>query len=70
MRKLLTGGLGIMTFVATLAVLPQEASAAACAAGRYRAGCVGYRGAAVVHRAPARVCRTVWTGHVRRTVCY
>jgi hypothetical protein len=27
-----------------------EASAAVCAAGVYRAGCVGVRGAAVVHR--------------------
>lgn len=70
MRKLLIAGLGVMTFAATLAVMPQEASAAACAVGRYHAGCVGYRGAAVVHRAPARVCRTVWTGRVRRTVCY
>lgn len=27
-----------------------EANAAVCAAGMYRAGCVGVRGAAVVHR--------------------
>jgi hypothetical protein len=35
-----------------------EASAAVCAAGMYRAGCVGVRGAAVVRRpvlAPRRV---------------
>jgi hypothetical protein len=31
-----------------------EASAAVCAAGVYRAGCVGVRGAAVVHRPVAR----------------
>jgi hypothetical protein len=33
-----------------LAVQVSEASAAACAAGPYRAGCVGPRGAVVAHR--------------------
>ena len=33
-----------------VALTATEASAAACAAGVYRAGCVGVRGAAVVHR--------------------
>jgi len=32
------------------ALCTMEASAAVCAAGVYRAGCVGVRGAAVVHR--------------------
>jgi hypothetical protein len=72
MKYLLMAGLGLMSFAATLTVEPQEASAAVCAAGPYRAGCAGYRGAAVVRRpvAPARACRTVWSGGVRRTVCY
>ena len=33
-----------------VALTATEASAAVCAAGVYRAGCVGVRGAAVVHR--------------------
>ena len=33
-----------------VALTATEASAAECAAGVYRAGCVGVRGAAVVHR--------------------
>ena len=33
-----------------LAVQVSEANAAACAAGRYHAGCVGPRGAVVTHR--------------------
>jgi hypothetical protein len=33
-----------------LAVQVSEADAAACAAGPYRAGCVGPRGAVVAHR--------------------
>jgi hypothetical protein len=32
------------------ALSTMESSAAVCAAGVYRAGCVGVRGAAVVHR--------------------
>lgn len=75
MKYLLMAGLGFAAFAAALTVSPQEAEAAVCAAGPYRAGCAGYRGAAVVRRpvvvAPVRrVCRTVWTGGVRRTVCY
>jgi hypothetical protein len=33
-----------------VALTAAEANAAVCAAGVYRAGCVGVRGAAVVHR--------------------
>jgi hypothetical protein len=33
-----------------VALIATEASAAVCAAGVYRAGCVGVRGAAMVHR--------------------
>jgi hypothetical protein len=45
-----------------LAVQVPEANAAACAAGPYRAGCVGPRGAVGVHRGyglPRRSCRAV-----------
>ena len=73
MKYLMMAGLGFAAFAASLTVLPGEAEAAVCAAGRYRAGCVGYRGAAVVRRPVApvrRSCRTVWRGGVRRTVCF
>lgn len=70
MKYLMMAGLGVMTFAATLTVEPQAANAAACAAGPYRAGCVGPRGAAVVGRPVGRVCRTVWVGGVRTTRCY
>ncbi|WP_363348076.1 hypothetical protein [Methylocystis echinoides] len=71
MRHLLMAGLAAATFAATLTIEPREAGAVVCAAGPYRAGCAGYRGAAVVRRpvAPARVCRTMWVRGVRRTVC-
>ena len=36
--------------LSVLAILPKPASAVTCAAGVYRAGCVGPNGAAVVHR--------------------
>jgi hypothetical protein len=72
MKYMLMAVAGLLTFAATLTVEPREANAVVCAAGVYRAGCAGYRGAAVVRRpvAPRRVCRTVWSGGVRRTVCY
>lgn len=73
MKYMLMAGAGLLTFAATLTIEPREANAVVCAAGVYRAGCAGYRGpAAVVTRpaAPGRVCRTVWSGGVRRTVCY
>jgi hypothetical protein len=71
MKYLLMAGLGFAAFAATLTVSPREAEAAVCAAGPYRAGCATARGA-VVRRPVApvrRVCRTVWRGGVRRTVC-
>jgi hypothetical protein len=73
MKYLLMAGLGLAAFAATLTVEPRAAEAAVCAAGPYRAGCAGYRGAAVVRRPVApvrRVCRPVWTGGVRRIVCF
>ncbi len=70
MKYMLMAGLGLMTFAATLTFEPSDANAVVCARGVYRAGCAGYRGAAVVRRPVGRACRTVWTGGVRRTVCY
>jgi hypothetical protein len=40
--------LALVTFAAITAFVP-EANAVVCARGVYRAGCVGYRGAAVRH---------------------
>jgi hypothetical protein len=45
--KVIASGLLVLGL---LAVQVSEANAAACAAGRYRAGCVGPRGAVVAHR--------------------
>jgi hypothetical protein len=45
--QLIASGLLILGL---LAAEVSEASAAACAAGRYHAGCVGPRGAVVAHR--------------------
>lgn len=43
--------LALMAFAGVAAFTP-DANAVVCARGVYRAGCVGPRGAAVVHRAP------------------
>lgn len=51
----------LIAFAALAATLP-EAQAVVCARGVYRAGCVGPRGAAVVHRPPVRC---YWRGGVR-----
>jgi hypothetical protein len=42
-----------------------DANAVVCARGVYRAGCAGYRGAAVVARPPTVICRTVQVNGVR-----
>lgn len=71
MKNFMLAGLGFAAFAATLTVEPREANAVVCARGVYRAGCVGPNGGAVVRRAPVRrACRTVWSGGVRRTVCF
>jgi hypothetical protein len=74
MKYVMLAGVGLVAFAATLTIGPGEANAVVCARGVYRAGCAGPAGAAVVRRpvvAPVRrACRTVWTGGVRRTVCY
>ena len=64
--KQIACGLIVLAFFATLA---PEANAAACAAGRYHAGCVGPRGAVVTHRPYARPVypaqRCYWRAGVR-----
>jgi len=50
MKQLACGLLALGLFAAAA----PEANAAACAAGVYRAGCVGPRGAVVTHRPYAR----------------
>jgi hypothetical protein len=54
----------------TMTLKPEPASAAVCAAGVYRAGCVGPNGAVVVRRAPvACQYRYVWVNGVRVRRC-
>jgi hypothetical protein len=58
MKRILMAAVAIII----LTTLVPEANAAVCAAGVYRAGCVGPRGAVVVHRncyyrAGLRICR-------------
>jgi hypothetical protein len=64
--KQIACGLLMLGLFATLA---PEANAAACAAGPYRAGCVGPRGVVVAHRPYARPVvvapRCVWRAGVR-----
>ena len=67
--KQIVCGLLALGFVAALTT---EANAAACAAGPYRAGCVGPRGAVVAHRPYTRPVvvapvapRCVWRAGVR-----
>jgi hypothetical protein len=50
---------GFLFVLLTVAFVP-EADAVVCARGVYRAGCVGARGAAVVHRPVVRGCVRVW----------
>jgi hypothetical protein len=49
MRYVALIGLGLLAFAAGWTAQTEEASAAVCARGIYRAGCVGPRGAVGVH---------------------
>ena len=49
MRLFVLAALAITTFVATMVIDRTDANAVVCARGVYRAGCVGARGAVVVH---------------------
>jgi len=65
MKQIACGLLALSLFTA----LATEADAAACAAGPYRAGCAGPRGAVVTHRPYARPVhaapRCYWRAGVR-----
>lgn len=49
MRLFALAALAIAAFVATMTIDRTDANAVVCARGPYRAGCVGARGAVVVH---------------------
>jgi hypothetical protein len=50
MRAFLIASLAVVSFMATMTYRPADANAVVCAAGVYRAGCVGPRGAVAVRR--------------------
>ena len=49
MRLFVLSAFAITAFVATMVIDRTDANAVVCARGVYRAGCVGARGAVVVH---------------------
>jgi hypothetical protein len=69
MRSLLLIAAALLAFGTTLTSVSTDANAVVCARGVYRAGCAGYRGAAVV-AAPARHCRSVLVNGVYVRRCY
>jgi uncharacterized membrane protein len=69
MRSFLLIASALIAFAATMTFETTDANAVVCARGVYRAGCAGYRGAAVVTR-PVAACRTVWVNGVRVRRCY
>lgn len=70
MRTFLMMVAAVLAFGTTMAFEATDANAVVCARGVYRAGCAGYRGAAVVRRPVAVACRTVWVNGVRVRRCY
>ena len=70
MRSLLLVAAAILAFSATMTVESRTASAAVCADGVWRAGCVGPRGAVVVRKPVVVGCRWVWVGGVKVRRCY
>jgi hypothetical protein len=68
MRSFLLIASAVVALAATMTFEATDANAVVCAKGVYRAGCAGYRGAAVV-RKPAAVCRTVWVNGVKARRC-
>ena len=70
MRSLLLIAAALLSFVATMTFEAPDANAVVCARGVYRAGCAGYRGAAVVRRPPVAGCRWVWVVGVKVRRCY
>jgi hypothetical protein len=68
MRYLLIIASALFAF-ATMTFESNEANAAVCARGVYRAGCAGARGAVVVRKPVAVACRWVWVGGVKVRRC-
>jgi len=70
MRSLLLAGAALLAFSVTMTLESRTASAAVCADGVWRAGCVGPRGAVVVRKpVPVAACRWVWVGGVKVRKC-
>jgi hypothetical protein len=68
MRSLIILALTAIAFAGSMTVVTTDANAVVCAAGVYRAGCAGPRGAAVVRR-PVAACRYVIVNGVRVRRC-
>jgi hypothetical protein len=70
MRSLLLAAAALLALSATMTLESRSASAAVCADGVWRAGCVGPRGAVVVRKPVVVGCRWVWVGGVKVRRCY
>jgi hypothetical protein len=59
-----------LSFAAMMTFKPSDANAVVCAAGVYRAGCAGPRGAVAVRKpAPVAACRWTWVNGVKVRRC-
>jgi hypothetical protein len=68
MRISLIFALAVVAFATSMTSVTTDANAVVCAAGVYRAGCAGPRGA-VVTRRPVAACRYVIVNGVRVRRC-
>jgi hypothetical protein len=70
MRPLSISIIAVAAFTSTMTIAITNANAVVCAAGVYRAGCAGPRGAAVVVKPPpVAACRYVVVNGVRVRQC-
>jgi hypothetical protein len=70
MRSLLLAATALLALSATMTLESRTASAAICADGMWRAGCVGPRGAVVVRKpVPVVASRWVWINNVKVRRC-
>jgi hypothetical protein len=69
MRSLLILAYAVAAFATTMIVETTDANAVVCAAGVYRAGCAGYRGAVVVGRPAVAPCHYVVVNGMRVRRC-
>jgi hypothetical protein len=70
MRPLSISILAVAAFTSTMTIVTTNANAVVCAAGVYRAGCAGPRGAAVVVKPPpVAACRYVVVNGARVRRC-